>query len=189
MLTCPTRPVPQPHPIHTQVALSKPPGLQVLPAAMFHDRTVLGLLQRHYGAPAVDSSSNTTGTTPTGTTTKDVAGVQGGSGDVGHGCTCQGAGAETGASRGRMQEQQKQKEAAAQRRRQQQQQQQLDVPVPVHRLGRGTSGGCGRDVRGWEHGAEGGRLEGQWDKGCAAKPLEGDAYRTGTVRPMALMIA
>ncbi|KAG2433115.1 hypothetical protein HYH02_012817 [Chlamydomonas schloesseri] len=31
------------------VALSKPSGLQVLPAAMFHQRTVLSLLRRHYG--------------------------------------------------------------------------------------------------------------------------------------------
>ncbi|KAG2488798.1 hypothetical protein HYH03_012598 [Edaphochlamys debaryana] len=35
------------------VALSKPPGLQVLPAAMFHQRTVLALLRAHYGAAGV----------------------------------------------------------------------------------------------------------------------------------------
>lgn len=132
-----------------QVALSKPSGLQVLPAAMFHQRTVLSLLRRVYGggdSGAGGGGSGEAARAGPGAAAGAEAGadvgrgavVAGGpagvAGDAACACSCS---SEAKAQGGGAQQAKKERQA-----RQQRQRQYLDVPAPVHRLGRGTSGWC-----------------------------------------------
>ncbi|KXZ49051.1 hypothetical protein GPECTOR_23g137 [Gonium pectorale] len=112
------------------VALSKPSGLQVLPAAMFHQRTVLALLRTHYGGAQQPEQRQTAAAEE----------------EEEKGERQQQQRRQTAGEQGQTQPSRAGGLAAAGSRRSRgdrpegRQRQQRAVPAPVHRLGRGTSG-------------------------------------------------